>query len=650
MYTLSIRRCDTRSIAILLLAMWAALDPQNGRAATLAAYAALPSIENVALSPEGTRLAYVRTDGDRRIIVIANVADHKMIRWVSTGTERLRNLQWADEDNLLITTAANTSTIEFPVYWYFLRVYNVPKNELHFLPGDPLGQEGHTLKTVVGTVQVRRIDGHTVVFMPGLFWDGLALYRCDLTTGLTSLVRLHAVEYGTAAPSVLSWLVDGQGRLVASDTYTWQTQRWSIRAFDGSDSRELSSGRAALDYPEILGFGPQGERLLVQSIEGGERAWRLLSLKDGKFSPMPRNEVFSSPLLDRSSRMVGGMNIGDQPQYLFFDPTWEFRWQAIVKALAGDEVQLVSHASDFSKVVVLAEGPTSGYRYILIDLVKNNAVPIAKVYDGIGQPLEVRRITYTAGDGLPIPAYLTLPPHRPARHLALIVLPHNEPNGHDAAGFDWWAQALAAQGYAVLQPNYRGSDLDAQFERAGFGQWGRKMQTDLSDGVRYLIDQGIADPARACIVGEDYGGYAALAAATLQPTLYRCAVSIDGISDLGGMLRWWRVNLGGYADWISHYFERWWGVSGDDDPALDAISPIEHVDAVSAPVLLIHGRDDIVVPYEQSQRMFDALRDHHKEVQLVTLSKGDAWLSRSESRLHALEATVAFLEAHDPPD
>jgi dipeptidyl aminopeptidase/acylaminoacyl peptidase len=284
-----------------------------------------------------------------------------------------------------------------------------------------------------------------------------------------------------------------------------------------------------------------------------------------------------------------------------------------------------------------------------IDLKTPGATPIGKVYDGIDTPLEKKRITYTAADGLSIPAYLTLPAGRPPHDLSLIVLPHGGPAAMDTAEFDWLSQALADQGYAVLQPNYRGSSISVSFLQAGFGQWGRKMQTDLSDGITYLAKQGIVDPAKVCIVGASYGGYAALAGVTLQPTVYRCAVSVAGISDLAGFLKWY--TRGGLdAGRATRYWSRFFGVSGSSDPALATISPIQHVDAVTAPVLLIHGRDDTVVPYEQSQIIYDALQSRHKDVQLVTLNKEDHWLSLSETRAQMLGATVAFLRAHNPPN
>ena len=143
---------------------------------------------------------------------------------------------------------------------------------------------------------------------------------------------------------------------------------------------------------------------------------------------------------------------------------------------------------------------------------------------------KVESVKYKAADGLEITGYLTLPNGREAKGLPLIVFPHGGPASRDTLGFDWWAQAMASRGYAVLQVNFRGSDgLGWEFTKAGFGEWGRKMQTDLSDGVRNLTSQGVVDPKRVCIVGGSYGGYAALAGATLQKDVYRCAVSFGGV-------------------------------------------------------------------------------------------------------------------------
>jgi esterase/lipase len=633
-------------IASVLLALCGTLTAQVHQAVPLAIYGGLPSVEDVALSPDGSRVAYVRTEGDQRIVVIATVADRKMIRWVKVGSEKLQGLKWADDDNVMLTTSITDSFWGFKGERVMLKVYSVSQNEVRSLPGKLLEMDpdAHVLNVVVGGVQVRHIEGHTVLFVPGLDVNqGTVLYRCDLMKQTTTVFRVGETETG--------WLVDAEGKLLVAQNYDSQTKRWSINVFHGRSSREAISGYGILDIPEVLGYGPTPDTLLVEGIENGSRWWKLVSISDGKVTaPMAEESVFDAAMFDPLTlQLIGGVNTVDRPEYVFLDPVLENRWKSVVKAFDGDNVRYISASNDHSKVLVLIEGPKHGYRYVLIDLDKAAAIPIGKVYAGIDNPLEVQRVTYPAGDGMAIPAYLTLPRERAPKNLALIVLPHGGPEARDTAEFDWWSQALAEQGYAVLQPNYRGSTVSEQFLEAGYGQWGRKMQTDLSDGVRYLVKEGIVDAAKVCIVGASYGGYAALAGVTIDPSVYRCAVSVAGISDLARMLNW--EGRGGADNrGATAYWGRFWGVSGALDPALDAISPIKHLDAVKAPVLLIHGRDDSVVPFEQSQIMFDALKKNQREVELVTLKQEDHHLSHGETRLQMLETTVAFLRAHNPPD
>lgn len=225
------------------------------------------------------------------------------------------------------------------------------------------------------------------------------------------------------------------------------------------------------------------------------------------------------------------------------------------------------------------------------------------------------------------------------------MLPHGGPHAQDRAEFDWWAQAFASRGYAVFQPNFRGStNRDDAFRRAGYGEWGGKMQSDVSDGLAALAAKGVVDPKRACIAGASYGGYAALAGVTLQQGLYRCAVSVNGVSDLGDLYQ------EDYRD------------SGEAPVSKRALleqlgprhvwpsrSPRRQAAKADAPVLLIHGKDDTVVPYSHTSRMADALRDAGKPVEVVTLAGEDHWLSRAATRGQMLSEAVAFVEKHNPP-
>jgi dipeptidyl aminopeptidase/acylaminoacyl peptidase len=621
------------------------------QAAPLKVYGRLPRLENVALSPDGSRIALVKTEENTRVVAVVSLAEHAILSGVRAHEEKLRWIEWADDGHLMIVTSVTTVPRGFigPIgEWFQMQVYDLKTGRLYQVPDADVFDRVDVVNVVAGRVMVRHVKDQTLLFMRGLQVTrevAPALIRVNLQTRECRVLRPGRVGN-------LGWVVDDAGEIAAEESYDNRDRRWTIWIHRPGGMQEVASGHEAIEFPRLLGWGPTADTLLLERLEDGDAVWRLLSLKDGSIGPpMEEKKTLTWPIEDpRTNRMIGGVHVGDSEEYVFFDPNVKRSWDTILELFHGERVRFESASADFHKMVVRVEGDRHGYRFELVDLDTRRASSLGEVYEGLSQPLEVRRITYTAADGLQIPAYVTLPRGKPPKMLPLIVLPHGGPAARDTADFHWWPQALADQGYAVLQPNYRGSDLGWSYISKGFGEWGRKMQTDLSDGVRYLVAQGIADPARVCIVGGSYGGYAALAGAALDPGIYRCAVSVAGLSDLKRMLRWlndWQIRDDNRTQ---RYWDRFLGISGPNDPALEAISPIRHIDAITVPVLLIHGKDDTVVPYEQSQVMYDALKGARKDVQLVTLKHEDHWLSRGETRLQMLESSVAFLRAHNPPD
>lgn len=645
---------------VRLLGCLLAAAPCAHAAVPLEVYGRLPRLEHIALSPDGTRVAFVRTDGEERVLAIMALATGQVVARLRAGEEKLRGIEWADDTHVVIETSV-TGVLHGNLFrqhelreWFQAQVYDLMSAKLILIPRNT-GSADLALLNVIGSLAVRRVKDRTLIFVTGVqVGKGSGLNNPAGRVLLSVSLDTQAVHLVTQAkPDTVRWILDGDGEVAAEETYEQRSGHWSILIPREARTQEAASGTAPIEFPLLLGLGPTADTLLVSSVEDEEPVWRLLSLKDGTMgAPMAERKALERPIESRAThRMIGGVHISDSEEYVFFDPATEQSWQAIVRAFPNERVHFESASSDFGKMIVRVEGERDGYGYQLVDLTTHRAEALGDIYEGVSKPFEVRRISYAAGDGLMIPAYLTLPRGKPAQKLPLIVLPHGGPAVRDTADFDWWSQALADQGYAVLRPNYRGSDLDRAFLTKGFGEWGRKMQTDLSDGVRYLAREGIADPARVCIVGASYGGYAALAGVSLDPGVYRCAVSVAGPSDLHLMLS--RVNLrqlSAGANRTQRYWDRYMGVSGADDPALDAISPIKHLSAITVPILLIHGKDDTVVLFEQSQVMYDALQSAKKDVQLVTLKEEDHWLSRSATRLQMLEASVAFLRAHNPPD
>jgi dipeptidyl aminopeptidase/acylaminoacyl peptidase len=612
----------------------------------LEVYGHLPTIEDMAMSPDGTSVAYVRTQGDQRSIMTRRLGEAKPLAAFRVGDVKLRALQWLDDDNLLLTRSSTGGPPAGYVSarrheWFQLATFCISTQKLADLDFQVHGNIVAS-NAVSGPAVVRQVDGATVVFAQGLYGGSRlmpALFKYAVAGPHTWLLD-KADEPWT------QWTVDESGHVAAEFTYHDAEKKWELLVRKGDRMSAIASGKVEIEMPSVQGFSADGDSIIMEFTENSVPLWRPLSLKDGSWGePLAKGAAFSRVIQDRKSgRIVGGVpHVGDD-NYVFFDSELQAHWNAVLRAFPNERVHIVSHSDDYTKYLVEVFGARDGYAYALFDWLSHQATILTPSYDGLAAIAEVRPISYPAQDGLTIPGYLTLPPGAGEKNLPSIVFPHGGPRAADSQRFDWWAQALAAQGYAVLQPNYRGSSLNYGLYSAGFGEWGRKMQTDLSDGVRYLAERGVIDPKRVCIVGGSYGGYAALAGVTLYPGVYRCAISVAGISD---MERFHRSM--GYSDNLARRFlDRYLGVAGHGEPALDAISPIEHAAAVTAPVLLIHGRDDTVVPYYQSEMMASVLKHAGKTVEFVTLKHEDHWLSGSQTRLQMLEASVDFLAKYNP--
>jgi dipeptidyl aminopeptidase/acylaminoacyl peptidase len=342
------------------------------------------------------------------------------------------------------------------------------------------------------------------------------------------------------------------------------------------------------------------------------------------------------------------VTLGMKPIVHWFDAKWAALQRSVDAALPG-RVNRVSGNLSAGRMLVFSEGDVDPGTWYLLDLATMALSVVERRKPEIDRQamLPMQVVRYRSHDGLEIPAYLTLPAGG-GRDLPAVVLVHGGPLVRDRWAWNAEVQMLASRGYAVLQPQFRGSvGFGKSFEHAGYRQWGRAMQDDVSAGAEWLAAQGIADPRRICIYGASYGGYAALWALARTPALFRCGASFAGVSDLGLMFLARsdvnRTELGRL------YQRRTIGDHEADAKRLAEVSPLLHAERFVAPVLLGHGDKDERVPIVHSQNMLSALQAHGKSVEWIEL-KGEAHgIGHPANRERFYGALFRFLEKNTAP-
>jgi len=362
------------------------------------------------------------------------------------------------------------------------------------------------------------------------------------------------------------------------------------------------------------------------------------SMAESLVAEPPRGDIDSVIRIGEGQKVIGYTYVDEKRETVYFDPEFKQIAASLSKALPKTPLIYFEDASsDGRKVLLLAASDSDPGRYYLFDRDHKTLAPAMIARPELeGRALgTVKPVTIAGDGGVSIPGYLTVPAGKEAKGLPLVVMPHGGPGSRDEWRFDWLAQFLAARGYAVLQPEYRGSYGygDAWLNKNGFRNW-RTAIGDINAAGRWAIAQGIANPNRVAILGWSYGGYAALQSAVLEPSLYKAIVAIAPVTDLGLLKQ--EFNFYTSADLVRDEVGSGATVSEG--------SPLQHASSINAPVLLVHGTMDANVRYEQSSKMDSALRSAGKQSELLTFEGLDHQLNDSDARTQMLTKIGELLD------
>ena len=466
------------------------------------------------------------------------------------------------------------------------------------------------------------------------------------------------VGFGGGEKNTYGWVTDNQGAIRAQYNYSGEKISLEVRVDDRSSFYSIGETPSTLgSYMQLLkplGFAADNTLLYVLKYASEKAGCALYAFNTQTRSwGQPLYSVtegdLSISLSWDHSRLLSITHHNEQnSKTIYLDAEREILMGKIESSLSPDlNPRIVSSSQDEKILVISTSSDTNPKTYFLLDIRrKPQFVQLGRTNSRLNPAAlqTMQSISYTARDGLVIHGYLTLPRNSVGKRVPLIINPHGGPYGiRDQWGFNQEVQFLANRGYAVLQPNYRGSGgYGAAFLAAGQGEWGRKMQDDLSDAVKWAIDQGIADPERIAIYGASYGGYAALAGATFTPNLYRCAINYVGVSDLSIITSPGRL----YGDQAEIYRRVW---VGSDREYLFNHSPVNFVERIRIPTLHSYGENDPRVVIKHWIQLESALKRYHKPYEFIREENEGHGFRHESARIAFYKKMEQFLALHMAP-
>lgn len=611
-----------------------------------------PKFSAAALSPNGQYLAAIAPVNGRQNLVVVDLKSKSSVAVTAFAAADAVNPRWVNNKRLVYSTVDFQAGLGEQRGGGLYAIDRDGQNPREISPsvGSLIGKN-HMVRRY--TEMLARIEGESdEVFAVSNDRSEryVDVYRLNTRTGARQLLTYDAPG------GVQSWVVDRDGvpRAAVQVEKAEIAKLWVRRNATAPWKMVHQANLKESDGITPLAFDWTGALFVsARDANDDKAAIYTLNLETGALGPRVaaslQYDVAGGLIFDSVQKKLVGVAIdGDKPDYLWLDPQWS-RWHGTLNATLPDRVNLLSRTTDANTILVRSTSDKVASEYFLFDPLKRtleeigSSLPWLKT-DQMGER-EFRR--YESRDGISIPSYVTYPVKAERKMLPLVVDVHGGPwvRGNRWE-YDANAQFLASRGYAVLQPNFRGTTGNGWHHyRSSWKQWGLTMQDDIADGVRHLVSKGIVDPKRVCIMGASYGGYATLMALVKEPNMFKCGISVVGVTDPALLLTvsWSDISD---TDFTRFRLADMIGDPDKDKAAMERISPLKRAGEIKAPVLMAYGGEDYRVPLVHGERMRDALLANKVPVEWVVYrEEGHGWL-KEENRFDFARRLEAFLATH----
>lgn len=607
-----------------------------------------PVISDAEMTPDGKLFAFTKHEAGKRYVVIYSM-ENGIQNIFDATKDKLRGYYFLDNEHLILIKSV---TSQFPGY----------RGEYEISAAFSANvRTGHSVQllTKVKDMTWPQINlaqtmgpspkaGHILMMAKFGALDGGRehLLRVNLKTGRAKTIR-------KGSSTTIDWFVDDQETIYAREDFSNKRDRHVVRVLRDGKWEDLYKDKTEIIGVSFLALSDNAKSLVAisQLSDGDSDGLFEVSLDDATWSEpkFVRQGMEMAGVLTSRGKAYGVKYDGLKPSYAFYDEDLTEKFQILQENFPDTAIRILDVTQDRSKFMLKFSSSKEAGRVYIFTPSELKIDPLINFYENLPSErfASASFHTVTARDGLEITTKVTLPPGvEDLAGLPTVVYPHGGPASLTKVGFDDFAQYFANLGYVVIQPNFRGSEgLGRAFERAGEGKWGREMQDDVTDALQHFIGTGLVDPNRVCIAGHSYGGYSALAGGAYTPDLYKCVIAAGAVSDLPKMLSDESQSYG-KDHWVIAYWNRVIGDRKEKREELKSVSPARSAEAFKAPVLLIHGDDDTIVPIGQSHRMKNALQKAGKGVEFVRVKKMDHWYSDKEHRVQVMAEMGAFLREH----